>query len=101
MRHGRNPGPSYRFAAITDADQGRDDMNPAQLAAFQAASGVTATTLLVGIASIVLLLAFVWVVWVTLGTFRAWQDGNASLFDLAWGVLRASIILMVLGFYLR
>ena len=76
-------------------------MNPAQLAAFQAASGVTATTLLVGIASTILLLAFVWVVWVTLGTFRAWQDGNASLFDLAWSALRASIILMVLGFYLR
>ena len=76
-------------------------MNPAPLAAFQAASGVTATTLLVGIASIILLLAFVWVVWVTLGTFRAWQDGNASLFDLAWSALRASIILMVLGFYLR
>ncbi len=76
-------------------------MNPAQLAAFQAGSGVTATTLLVGIASIILLLAFVWVVWVTLGSFRAWQDGNASLFDLAWSALRASIILMVLGFYLR
>jgi len=76
-------------------------MNPAQLAAFQAASGVTATTLLVGIASIILLLAFVWVVWVTLGTFRAWQDGNATVFDLAWSALRASIILMVLGFYLR
>ena len=40
-------------------------------------------------------------IWVTLGTFRAWQDGNASLFDLAWSALRASIILMVLGFYLR
>jgi integrating conjugative element protein (TIGR03758 family) len=76
-------------------------MNQAQLAAFQAASGVTATTLLVGIASSILLLVFVWVVWVTLGTFRAWQDGNASLFDLAWSALRASIILMVLGFYLR
>ncbi len=76
-------------------------MNPVQLAAFQAASGVTATTLLVGIASMVLLLAFIWVVWVTLGTFRAWQDGNASLFDLAWSAIRASIILMVLGFYLR
>ncbi len=76
-------------------------MNPAQLAAFQAASGVTATTLLVGIASSILLLVFIWVVWVTLGTFRAWQDGNASLFDLAWSALRASIILMVLGFYLR
>jgi integrating conjugative element protein (TIGR03758 family) len=72
-----------------------------QLAAFQAASGVTATMLLVGIASIILLLAFIWVLWVLLGTFRAWQDGNATLFDLAWSAIRASIILMVLGFYLR
>ena len=46
-------------------------------------------------------LAFVWVIWVTLGSFRAWQDGTASLFDLAWTALRASIIVMVLGFYLR
>ena len=76
-------------------------MSPAQLAAFQAASGVTASTLLLAIASMVLLLAFVWVMWVTLGTFRAWQDGRASLFDLTWSALRASIILMVLGFYLR
>ncbi len=101
MPHGLSPVPSHRFAVITGANQERDEMNPAQLAAFQAGSGVTATTLLVGIASIILLLAFVWVVWVTLGTFRAWQDGNASLFDLAWSALRASIILMVLGFYLR
>ena len=91
--------PSHRFAVITGANQERDEMNPAQLAAFQAGSGVTATTLLVGIASIILLLAFVWVVWVTLGTFRAWQHGNASLFDLAWSALRARIIMMVLGFY--
>jgi integrating conjugative element protein (TIGR03758 family) len=49
----------------------------------------------------VMVLIFVWALWVTFGTFRAWQDGNASLFDLAWGALRASIIVMVLGFYLR
>jgi len=57
--------------------------------------------LLLGIAAIVLVLAFIWAIWITLGTFRGWQDGNASLFDLAWSVLRASIIVMVLGFYLR
>ena len=76
-------------------------MSAEQLAAFQAASGIEAATLLLGIASIVVLLAFVWVMWVSFGTFRAWQDGNATLFDLAWSALRASIVLMVLGFYLR
>jgi integrating conjugative element protein (TIGR03758 family) len=76
-------------------------MSEAQQTAFQAGSGMEASTLLLAIASIVVLLAFVWVVWVSLGTFRAWQDGNASLFDVAWSALRASIVLMVLGFYLR
>ncbi len=76
-------------------------MTPAQNTAFQAGSGITPATLLTGIASVVLMLAFVWVVWVTLGTFRAWQNGQAVLFDVVWSALRASIVLMVLGFYLR
>lgn len=76
-------------------------MSPAQQGAFQAGSGVAPATLLAAIASMVLVLAFVWVVWVSMGTFRAWQAGQATIFDLAWNALRASIVLMVLGFYLR
>ena len=76
-------------------------MTPAQDVAFQAGSGVTASTLLTAIASVVMVLAFVWVIWVTLGTFRAWQDGQVGIFDVVWSALRASIVLMVLGFYLR
>jgi len=76
-------------------------MTPAQDAAFQAGSGVTSSTLLMAIASVVIVLAFVWVIWVTLGTFRAWQDGQVGIFDVMWSALRASIVLMVLGFYLR
>ena len=37
----------------------------------------------------------------SVGTFRAWQDGQVALFDLVWAALRASIVLLVLGFYLR
>ena len=76
-------------------------MTPAQNTAFQAGSGVTPATLLTGIASVILVLAFVWVIWVTLGTFRAWQGGQLALFDVLWTALRASIVLLVLGFYLR
>jgi integrating conjugative element protein (TIGR03758 family) len=76
-------------------------MTASQNAAFQAGSGVTPSTLLTAIASVVLVLAFVWVIWVTLGTFRAWQNGQVALFDVIWSALRASIVLMVLGFYLR
>lgn len=76
-------------------------MTGAQQAAFQAAAGVTSSTMLTAIASMVLVLAFIWVIWMTLGTFRAWQEGQATIFDLTWSTLRASIVLMVLGFYLR
>jgi integrating conjugative element protein (TIGR03758 family) len=76
-------------------------MTSAQQAAFQAGSGVMPGALLLAIAGVVLVLVIVWVIWVTLGSFRAWQDGQLALFDLIWAVLRASIVLMVLGFYLR
>ncbi len=76
-------------------------MNSAQQAAFQAGSGVAPSTLATAIASITVLLAFIWVVWVVLGSFRAWQTGQCALFDVMWAALRASIVLMVLGFYLR
>ena len=76
-------------------------MTSAQSTAFQAGAGVTPATLLTAIASVVIVLAFIWVIWVTWGTFRAWQSGQAVLFDVIWSALRASIVLMVLGFYLR
>jgi integrating conjugative element protein (TIGR03758 family) len=76
-------------------------MTVAQNTAFQAGSGFTPATLLTGIASVVLVLAFVWGMWVSVGTFRAWQNGQVALFDVVWSTLRASIVLLVLGFYLR
>ena len=76
-------------------------MTTGQSTAFQAGSGMTPGTLLTAIAGVVLVLAFVWVIWVTLGTFRAWQDGQVGVFDLTWAALRASIVIMVLGFYLN
>ncbi len=76
-------------------------MTAAQIAAFQAGSGVSPGTLLTAIASVILVLVFIWVIWVSLGSFRAWQNGQIVLFDVVWSTLRASIVLMVLGFYLR
>ena len=76
-------------------------MTPAQNTVFQNGSGVAPGMLLTAIASVVMVLAFVWVIWISLGIFRAWQEGQATILDVAWGSLRASIVLMVLGFYLR
>jgi len=76
-------------------------MNAAQSAAFQAGSGIAPGTLLNAIAAVVMVLVFIWVIWVSIGTLRAWQDGQVGVFDLVWSALRASIVLLVLGFYLR
>ena len=77
-------------------------MTPAQNAAFTAASGgVSPAALLVAIAGIVLTLAFSWSVWVAYGAYRAWGEGAISFYDLMWALIRASALLMVLGFHLR
>lgn len=76
-------------------------MNAVQEAAFAAGAGVAAATVVTAIASIVLTLAFVWALWITLGSFRAWDSGQLPLIDFSWSVLRSAIVLMVLGFYVR
>jgi integrating conjugative element protein (TIGR03758 family) len=50
-------------------------MTPAQNAVFQAGSGSTPEKLFTTIASgvMVLVLVFIWAMWVTFGTLRAWQ----------------------------
>jgi integrating conjugative element protein (TIGR03758 family) len=76
-------------------------MTAAQEAAFLAGAGIAPNTLLVAIAGITLTLTLIWAVWLTLGMFAAWQAQRADLFDVLWGVLRACIVLLVLGFTLR
>ena len=76
-------------------------MTAEQNAAFVAGAGITPNTLGVGIAGITLTLGLIWTLWLTVGVFVAWQSGRTSLFDLIWSTLRACIVLLVLGFYLR
>ena len=75
-------------------------MTAAQNTAFQAGSGVAPATLLTSIAAMVLTLVSIWVLWVTLGTFRAWQSGEVGIFDLTWSALRASIVLILASYLL-
>ncbi len=76
-------------------------MSSAQQAAFAAGSGVAAAELLLGIAMIVMTLLLVWTAWVVTGQFRAWHDGQASLYDLLWTVLRTGILVLLLGWFIR
>lgn len=76
-------------------------MNTQQEQAFAAGAGISHDAMLLVIASSVILLAVIWVVWLTFGSFQAWREGYIDWFDFLWTVMRASIVLLVLGFYLR
>lgn len=76
-------------------------MNAAQIAQFTAASGHTPAAVLLVIAHIIMVLLLLWVVWIGWGHYRAWHSGEATAFELIWGWLRASIQLLLLGFFLR
>ena len=76
-------------------------MTNAQIAAFQAGAGVAPSAVLLAIASVTMVIATVWVMWVSLGSFRAWHEGQITSLDLIWSTLRASFVLLVLGMYLR
>ena len=76
-------------------------MNAAQIAAFAAAAHHPPDAVLRSIAAIVITLFVLWVVWVAWGNYRAWTTGDVSVFDMLWSVLRATVLLMLLGFYLR
>ena len=76
-------------------------MTSQQELAFEAGSGVAPGELLTAIVSATMVLVVLWVTWIAIGSFKSWQAGSLDFFDLAWDVLRASIVLLVLGFYLR
>ena len=76
-------------------------MSGAQAAAFQSGSGVTVANLLLGISAIIMTLLLVWGAWIAIGQLRAWQEGRASLFDMLWTTLRAGMLLLLLGWFIR
>lgn len=76
-------------------------MTTLQEAAFRAGSGLSADALLFAIAGSVAVLATLWVARVALGSFRAWRAGDIEVYDLLWQVVRAAIVTMILGYYIR
>jgi len=72
-----------------------------QTAAFQAGAGINASDVLLGIAAIIVALLLVWGAWIAFGQLRAWQEGRASLFDMFWTTVRAGILLLLLGWFIR
>ena len=76
-------------------------MNAAQEAAFSAGAAVPPQTVLLTIALIAALLYLTWLAWIAQAQYRAWVEHRITLFDLTWTVLRASILVLLVGYFLR
>ena len=76
-------------------------MNANQIAAFQAGAGTAPSALLTLISSAMIVFGLLWVTWLAIGCFHAWRNGEVEMYDMGWHIVRACIVLMILGFYVR
>jgi integrating conjugative element protein (TIGR03758 family) len=68
---------------------------------FEAGAGVSAGSVKLFIALLTAVSLLLWAVWVIQGLGRLWVQRGLSLNDMVWGVVRALIVIMLLGFYIR
>jgi len=76
-------------------------MTAAQTSVFDASTGVTSANLTLTIASIVALIFLIWGAWIGLSQLKLWRAGQATMYDLAWSIIRAAIIMLLLGYLIR
>lgn len=76
-------------------------MDGNQINAFSSASGVSHADVLLVIALVASALYLTWLGWVAYGQFRSWHDDRATLLDFMWVVIRAAIIVLLIGFFVR
>ena len=76
-------------------------MSPEQALVFERASGLPASRVSLGIAAMLMTVLLIWAAWLSVAQFRRWQDSQVTLFDLTWGLIRTSVLLMAAGFLLQ
>lgn len=73
----------------------------AQDAAFTAGSGQLAGNVLLVVASIVIVAVVLWLAWFVLQVFDRWRSGALEYGEFAWYIVRGTMILMVMGYFVH
>ena len=68
---------------------------------FQEGSGAEAADLHAALAALIITIAMAGVGWIWVSAYRAWADGDLSIGEVTFTVLRACLVLAVLGFFIR
>jgi len=72
-----------------------------QSTSFQNASGVTPNELLTTTSLIIGMLIILWLAWLAWGLFRLWVKGDIELADLTWGILRGTVVVLMVTYFIR
>jgi integrating conjugative element protein (TIGR03758 family) len=70
-------------------------------AAFQAGSGYSGLDLALAIAMLVAAIVILWVAWLSIGAFLAWERGHETAVGAASAILRGCLIIVVVGYFIR
>jgi integrating conjugative element protein (TIGR03758 family) len=73
----------------------------AQTTAFQAAVGYSPSSTSGIVASFVVVAFFLWASWVVLFRMQQWRQGTGDLNDLAWSVVRAAGLLLLVFWFIN
>lgn len=76
-------------------------MNASQLSAFESGAGVLVVDLTLLIAGTMAVLMLLWLSWIALAHFKLWYGRRILGYDLLWNVIRAIVLTLLLGFFIR
>ena len=70
-----------------------------QVSAFQrSTNNVTPSELMLVICSVLAVVCLLWLAWLSLASFRAWQEGKGTFYDMMLVTLRGAVMTLLVGF---
>lgn len=76
-------------------------MSQAAADGFAAGAGVNPADLRLFAASAVAVAMLLWTAWIAYGHYIAWRENRLELMDVTWGIVRAAILTLLLGYFIR
>ena len=71
-----------------------------QINAFQSSTNnVAPSELLLVICSVLAVVCLLWLAWLSLASFRAWQEGKGTFYDMMLVTLRGAVMTLLVGFF--
>ncbi len=70
-------------------------------AGFQAGAGIDPATLKLALAAFVAVAMVTWVAWISMGLYQSWRAGGVDGLALQAGIVRATVLAMLLLVFVR